>query len=91
LKPEYVSNQFCQEQVVINWVHESQLGRCATFAREGVEISGSAMADRVGASYQLLSPLLTALRNHVFAARKLYTCDTLMAVPAPMPGTGQTK
>jgi len=45
----------------------------AIYAREGIELSDSTMADWVGASHQLLSPLVSALRDHVFAASKLHT------------------
>lgn len=59
------------------------------YAREGVELADSTLADWVGASHALLDPLVSALRAHVFAARKLHTDDT--PVPVLMPGSGKTR
>jgi transposase len=59
------------------------------YARQGVEIPRSTLADWVGAASDLLSPLVDAIRKHVFAGRKLHADDTPMPVLAP--GNGKTK
>ncbi|HLH35291.1 MAG TPA: IS66 family transposase [Alloacidobacterium sp.] len=59
------------------------------YARQGVEISRSTMAGWVGASSDLLGPLVEAIGKHVFAGRKLHADDTPMPVLAP--GNGKTK
>jgi transposase len=59
------------------------------YARQGVEIERSTMAGWVGASSELLTPLVDALRAHVFAGCKVHADDTPMPVLAP--GTGKTK
>jgi transposase len=59
------------------------------YARQGVELDRSTMADWVGAASYLLSPLVDQLRKHVLAAGKLHADDT--PVPVLAPGTGKTK
>src|SRR5713226_2528911 len=59
------------------------------YAREGVELDRSTMADWVGGTSQLLEPLVEALRGHVMAATKLHADDT--PVPVLAPGNGKTK
>lgn len=59
------------------------------YAREGVELDRSTLADWVGAAARLLDPLVTALSNHVLAAEKLHADDT--PVPVLQPGRGTTK
>jgi transposase len=59
------------------------------YAREGVELERSTLADWVGATSSLLEPLVEALRRYVFAASKLHADDT--PVPVLAPGTGKTK
>jgi transposase len=59
------------------------------YARQGVEISRSTLAGWVGASSDLLGPLMEAIGKHVFAGRKLHADDTPMPVLAP--GNGKTK
>jgi transposase len=59
------------------------------YARQGVEIERSTLAGWVGASSELLTPLVDALRAHVLAASKIHADDTPMPVLAP--GTGKTK
>lgn len=54
-----------------------------------MELADSTLADWVGAGHALLAPLVAALREHVFAARKLHTDDT--PVPVLMPGSGKTR
>jgi transposase len=59
------------------------------YAREGVELERSTLADWVGGSSKLLQPLLDVLRLYVLSAVKLHADDT--PVPVLAPGTGQTK
>jgi len=59
------------------------------YAREGVELDRSTLADWVGAASQLLTPLVDALRKHVLAADKIHADDT--PVPVLAPGRGKTK
>ena len=59
------------------------------YAREGVELERSTLADWVGGTSALLAPLVEALRRHVMSATKLHADDT--PVPVPAPGNGKTK
>jgi transposase len=59
------------------------------YAREGVDLDRSTLADWVGAASHLLSPLVDQLRRHVLAASKLHADDT--PVPVLAPGMGKTK
>lgn len=59
------------------------------YAREGVDLARSTMADWVGKASGLLAPLVEALRDHVFAANRLHGDDT--PVPVLEPGKGSTK
>ncbi len=59
------------------------------YAREGVELDRSTLADWVGQSSALLRPLVDALRVHVLSGNKLHADDT--PVPVLCPGRGTTK
>lgn len=59
------------------------------YAREGVELERSTLADWVGHSCRLLRPLGEALARHVLGADKLHADDT--PVPVLKPGAGKTK
>ena len=59
------------------------------YAREGVELDRSTLADWVGGTSRLLRPLVEVLRHHVMAAEKLHADDT--PVPVLAPGNGKTK
>jgi transposase len=59
------------------------------YAREGVELSRSTLADWVGGCSQLLKPLVEALQGYVLSAEKLHADDT--PVPVLQPGRGTTK
>jgi transposase len=59
------------------------------FAREGVELERSTLADWVGGTSRLLEPLVEVLRRHVMAGGKLHADDT--PVPVLAPGNGKTK
>jgi transposase len=59
------------------------------YAREGVDLERSTLADWVGATSALLDPLVEALRRYVFDSSKLHADDT--PVPVLAPGMGKTK
>jgi transposase len=59
------------------------------YAREGVALSRSTLADWVGGCSQLLKPLVEALQDYVLSAEKLHADDT--PVPVLQPGRGTTK
>src|SRR5262249_47120126 len=59
------------------------------YARQGVELERSTLADWVGGASQLLGPLVEALRCYVMATGKLHADDT--PVPVLAPGKGKTK
>lgn len=59
------------------------------YARQGVEISRSTLAGWIGASSDLLAPLIDAIQKHVLGGRKLHADDTPLPVLAP--GNGKTK
>ncbi|HEX5713878.1 MAG TPA: IS66 family transposase [Solirubrobacterales bacterium] len=56
------------------------------YAREGVELSLSTLADQVGACAAVLRPLHDLIRGHVFAAGRVHGDDT----PVPVLAKGQT-
>jgi transposase len=59
------------------------------YARQGVELDRSTLADWVCGTSQLFEPLVEALRRHVMAAQKLHADDT--PVPVLASGNGKTK
>jgi len=59
------------------------------YARQGVDIGRSTLAGWVGATTELLAPLLAALETHVISGSKLHADDT--PIPVLSPGTGKTK
>jgi transposase len=61
----------------------------AIYAREGLDLDRSTLADWVGQSAWLLEPLVETIRRHVFAGDKIHGDDT--PVPVLAPGTGRTK
>ena len=61
----------------------------AIFAREGIDLDRSTLADWVGGVSALLDPLIGAIGHHVLAAEKLHADDT--PVPVLSPGRGSTK
>jgi transposase len=58
------------------------------YAREGVEISRSTMADWLGQVSWLLQPLVDRIADHVMDSIKIHADDT--PVPVLAPGTGKT-
>jgi transposase len=69
--------------------HQPLYRQSEIYARHGVELERSTMADWVGGCSRLLSPLVDALSRYVMAARKLHADDT--PVPVLAPGQGKTK
>ncbi|HEY5213309.1 MAG TPA: IS66 family transposase [Acidobacteriaceae bacterium] len=59
------------------------------YSREGVDLDRSTLAGWVGATSELLAPLVEAVRAHVLSASKLHADDT--PVPVLAPGNGRTK
>jgi transposase len=54
------------------------------YAREGVDLDRSTLAGWVGATSELLAPLVEAVREHVLSATKLHADDTPVPVLAPV-------
>src|SRR3954451_1684183 len=52
----------------------------ATYAREGVDLDVSTLADWVGAAAATLMPLVLLIRAHVFTAERIHADDTTMPV-----------
>ena len=67
--------------------HQPLYRQAEMYAREGVELERSTLADWVGGSSRLLEPLVEALRRHVMSARKLHADDT----PVPVLATGNCR
>jgi len=59
------------------------------YAREGVELERSTMAEWVAGCFRLLDPLVEALARYVMSAGKLHADDA--PVPVLDPGRGRTK
>jgi transposase len=59
------------------------------FARSGIDLDRSTLADWVGGAHELLVPLVDALADHVLTGTHLHADDTPYPVLAP--GTGKTK
>jgi len=59
------------------------------YAREGLDLDRSTLADWVGRASALLEPLVASLGRYVSAAKKLHGDDT--PVPVLCPGRGTTK
>ena len=69
--------------------HQPLYRQSEMYAREGVELERSTLADWVGGTSRLLEPLVGALQRHVMSAYKLHADDT--PVPVLAPGNGRTK
>jgi hypothetical protein len=59
------------------------------FARSGIDLDRSTLADWVGGAHELLAPLVDALAEHVLTGTHIHADDTPYPVLAP--GTGKTK
>jgi transposase len=66
--------------------HQPLNRQAERYAREGVPLSLSTLADQVGGCCAVLAPLLRRLEAHVFAAERLHGDDTTVPVLA----TGKT-
>jgi transposase len=76
--------------LVSKYADHSPLYRQAEiYAREGVDLERSTLADWVGATTELLKPLHEALRRYAMSDHKLHADDT--PVPVLAPGQGKTK
>jgi transposase len=62
--------------------HQPLNRQAERYAREGVPISLSTLADQVGAVCSVLEPLLRRIERHVFAAERLHGDDTTVPVLA---------
>jgi len=62
--------------------HQPLNRQSESFAREGIDLGVSTLADWVGACTASLSPLVTLIRAHVFAAQRIHGDDTTVPVLA---------
>ncbi|MGE5804042.1 MAG: IS66 family transposase [Gemmatimonadota bacterium] len=62
--------------------HQPLNRQAERYAREGVPLSLSTLADQVGAGCAVLKPLLKRIEAHVFAAERLHGDDTTVPVLA---------
>lgn len=69
--------------------HQPLYRQSEIYARQGVELERSTLADWVGGCSRLLEPLVEALHGYVMTAGKLHGDDT--PVPVLAPGQGKTK
>jgi transposase len=76
-----VVSKYCDHQPLYR---QSQI-----YARSGVELDRSTLAEWVGTLSHLIAPLTDALGNYVMSANKLHADDT--PIPVLAPGTGKTK
>lgn len=78
--------------LILSWKYAFHLPlyrQCQIFAHAGLTISRTTLMQWVGASSELLGPLVAALAKHVLAAPNINADDTPIKVLAP--GTGKTK
>jgi len=69
--------------------HQPLYRQSEVYARHGVELERSTLADWVGGCSRLLEPLVESLRRYVMGTGKLHADDT--PVPVLAPGNGKTK
>src|SRR5262249_15861199 len=62
--------------------HQPLNRQSASYAREGIDLDTSTLADWVGACTATLMPLVELIRRHVFAADRLHGDDTTVPVLA---------
>ena len=67
--------------------HQPLNRQAERYAREGVDLSRSTLADQVGAVAAALAPLHALIATHVMAAERLHGDDT----PVPLLARGQTE
>jgi transposase len=58
------------------------------YARDGMELDRSTMADWVGQATWLLDPVVAEIRKYIFEAEKIHGDDTTVPVLAPGLGPG---
>ena len=58
------------------------------YAREGIDLPRSTLAEWIGSAHHLLHPLVVALRGYVLETQKLHGDDT--PIPVLAPGQGKT-
>jgi transposase len=73
----------------MSWDHLPLYRQSQIFARQGVELDRSTLANWVGGAVWWLEPLQARLAEHVFASQKLFADDT--PIPVLDPGRGRTK
>jgi len=65
-------------------LHQPLNRQSETYAREGIELDVSTLADRVGACVVALDPIIRALWAHVLSAERIHADDTTVPVLAKM-------
>ena len=65
-------------------MHQPLNRQSAAYAREGVAIDTSTLADRVGACVVALDPIVQAIRTHVLSAQRIHSDDTTVPVLAKL-------
>jgi Transposase IS66 family len=65
-------------------LHQPLNRQSKTYAREGIEIDVSTLADRVGACVVALDPIIEAIRIHVLSAGRIHADDTTVPVLAKL-------
>ena len=63
--------------------HQPLNRQAERYAREGVPLALSTLADQVGAGCAALEPLLRRIEAHVFAAERLHGDDTTVGTERP--------
>jgi len=54
----------------------------AKYRREGIDLSGSTLADQVGACTTVLQPLHALIERHLHTAERLHVDDTSVTIVA---------
>ena len=62
--------------------HQPLNRQSASYAREGIDLDTSTLADWVGACTAVLAPMVELIRQHVFAAERIHGDDTTVPVLA---------
>lgn len=65
-------------------LHQPLNRQSKTYAREGIEIDVSTLADRVGACVVALAPIIEAIQTHVMSAERIHADDTTVPVLAKL-------
>jgi transposase len=76
----------CIWMVLVNkfLLHQPLNRQSKTYAREGIEIDVSTLADRVGACVVALDPIVQAIRKHVMSGERIHADDTTVPVLAKL-------